>query len=75
MPKCYYDQIVIELLRLTPGHAYITPDGKKLFALVGEENSLENPEGVLEFTGPDFSTMTDEDVNTYIVETLSKFKL
>ena len=68
MLKCYYDQIIIELLKSKPGHLYITDDGQKLYALANESD-------VLEFTGPDFSTMTDEDVNRYIVDTLTKIKL
>lgn len=68
MPKCYYDQIIVELLRQVPGHVYITEDGKKLYALANDSD-------VLEFTGPDFSNMTDEDVTAYIVDILSQIKL
>lgn len=68
MVKLYADEIVVELLKLTPGHVYITADGQKLFALANDKD-------VLEFTGPDFSTMTDEDVNNYIVEILKSIQL
>ena len=64
------DVIVRELLKTKPGHLYITPDGSALYVLVPDE--LET---VLEFTGPDFTVMSDADVNQYIVDTLSKIQL
>lgn len=68
MPRCYYDEILVEMLKHVPGHVYITEDGKKLYALANDTD-------VLEFTGPDFSNMTDDDINKYIVDSLSKIKL
>jgi hypothetical protein len=61
------DIIIRELLKSKPEHLWITPDGSALYVLVPDEF-----ETVLEFTGPDFTTMTDEDINQYIVDTLNK---
>ena len=64
----YYDQIIMELLREREGEVYISDDGKTLYALTTDG-------GLLRLTGPDFSIMTDSDVNEYIIETMSKLKL
>lgn len=66
MPRTTHDQIILDLLKTIPGRLYITQDGTKLYALANEDT-------VLEFTGPDFSTMTDEDVNDYIVDIFKQF--
>lgn len=70
MVRSSNDTIIRELLKLKPGHLYITPDGTALYVLCDDEW-----ETVLEFTGPDFSIMSDEDVNDYIMETLNNYKL
>lgn len=50
-------------LKNNPGHAYVTPDGKKLYAIADEDYMLV-------FEG-DFSRMDENDVNRFIVNTLS----
>lgn len=67
MVKLNADIILRELLKTKPDHMYIPRDGSALYVLVPDDW-----ETVLEFTGPDFSVMSDEDVNDYIVETLNK---
>lgn len=64
MVRATSDVIIRELLKTKPGHLFITPDGTTLYVLVSDEW-----ETVLEFTGPDFSVMSDDDVNAYIVRT------
>lgn len=70
MPKLTNDPIIRDLLKLMPNSMYITPDGTALYVLVPDEW-----ETVLEFTGPDFSIMTDEDVNRYLQDTLKQIHL
>jgi len=67
MVRSSSDTIIRELLKTRPGHLFILPDGSALYVLVDDEW-----ETVLEFTGPDFSVMSDEDVNDYIIETFNK---
>jgi hypothetical protein len=67
MVKLNVDTILRDLLKQKPDHMYIPADGSALYVLVPDDW-----ETVLEFTGPDFSVMSDEDVNDYIVETLNK---
>jgi hypothetical protein len=70
MVRSSNDLIIRELLKTRPGHLFILPDGSALYVLVDDEW-----ETVLEFKGPDFSVMTDADVNDYIIETLNNYKL
>jgi hypothetical protein len=70
MVKSTDDVIIRELLKTKPGHLYILPDGSALYVLVADEW-----ETVLMFTGPDFSVMTDAQINDYIIETLNNYKL
>lgn len=70
MPKLTNDPIIRDLLKLMPNSMYITPDGSALYVLVPDEW-----ETVLEFTGPDFTVMSDEDVNLYLQKTLSQINL
>lgn len=66
----YYDQIIHELLKTKPGHMFVTQDGSALYVLADDEW-----ETIMMFTGPDFSVMSDQDVNDYIIETLNNYKL
>lgn len=50
-------------LKNNPGHAYVAPDGKQIYALVDEDLMLV-------FHG-DFTEMSNDDINRYIVNTLS----
>lgn len=61
------DVIIRELLKSKPNHLWIAPDGSALYVLAADEF-----ETVLEFTGPDFTTMTDDDVNEYIIDVFNK---
>lgn len=70
MPKLTNDPIIRDLLKLMPNSMYITPDGSALYVLVPDEW-----ETVLEFTGPDFTVMSDEDVNLYLQKTLAQINL
>lgn len=70
MPTAKNDPIIRELLKLLPNHIYVLPDGSALYVLVPDEF-----ETVMEFTGPDFTVMSDEDVLEYIVTTIDKIEL
>lgn len=70
MPNANNDPIIRDLLKLMPNSLYVTPDGTALYVLVPDEF-----ETVLEFTGPDFTVMSDEDVLAYIASTLDKINL
>lgn len=70
MVKLNADIILRELLKTKPDHMYIPRDGSALYVLVPDDW-----ETVLEFTGPDFSVMTDEDVQQYLEDTISKMNL
>lgn len=70
VPKRSNDPIIRDLLKLMPNSLYVTPDGSALYVLVPDEW-----ETVLEFTGPDFSVMTDEDVLNYIASTVDQIAL
>lgn len=70
MPRPTNDPIIRDLLKLMPNSLYVTPDGSALYVLVADEW-----ETVLEFTGPDFSVMTDEDVLKYIASTIDQIAL
>ena len=70
MPKLTNDPIIRDLLKLMSNSMYITPDGSALYVLVPDEW-----ETVLEFTGPDFTVMSDEDVNLYLQKTLAQINL
>lgn len=59
------EQDILAQLVANPGQAYITPDGKKLYALISSED------GMLVFEG-EFTNMSDQDVNRFVVNTLKK---
>lgn len=61
-----HEALIIEQLRLHPGSAYITSDGKSLYALTEG--------GMLHWTGVDFGSMTDDEINVYIRESLKHKK-
>lgn len=69
-PRPNNDPVIRELLKLLPNSLYVTPDGSALYVLVADEW-----ETVLEFTGPDFSIMSDSDVLQYVAETINKITL
>lgn len=70
MTRTSNDPVIRELLKMKPDSMYITPDGDKLYLLVPDEW-----ETVLEFTGPDFSVMSDEDVEKYVMATFAQIHL
>lgn len=51
-------------LKKHPGQAYVTTDGKELYALTEG--------GMLCWTGPNFNEMTDDQINAYIVESMNR---
>jgi hypothetical protein len=67
MIKTYYDQVITALLEARPGHCHVSPDGLTLHAL--------GPDGIIvEFTGPNFKELSEEEVNDYIVAQLKAYK-
>jgi hypothetical protein len=61
------EKIIYEGLKKHPGSAYITPDGKELYALADG--------GMFCWTGMDFKSMSEDEVNLYIQESLKRHVL
>jgi hypothetical protein len=53
------ESVIFIVLMLRPGHAYITPDGYKLYVLVGDQMVRID-------SARSFWAMTDAEVNKYI---------
>lgn len=70
MPHPSNDPIIRDLLKLMPNSIYVMPDGSALYVLIPD-----GFETVMEFTGPDFTMFTDDDVLRYIADTVNKLNL
>lgn len=57
------ETIIFAALKEHPGQAYVTDDGKELYA--------QTEGGMVCWTGPDFRAMTDEEINAYIVHSMT----
>lgn len=60
-----FEDVIWLVLQLRPGHAYITPDGYKLYLLVNDELMRID-------SARSFWAMTDAEVNSYIQNHLSQ---
>ena len=58
---------LIQMLKSNPGYVFITPDGTRLFALVGPEEKLM----VATCLVKNFNDMTEDEVNQFIQNLLS----
>ena len=58
------EKAIYQNLKAHPGSAYITPDGKELYALTDG--------GMFCWTGNDFGALNDAELNVYIQESLKK---
>lgn len=60
------DREIFVKLQIRPDHMYITPDGSALYVLVEG--------GMLCFTGPNFRSMSEEEVNEFLQDAISQLK-
>lgn len=57
------ETIIFAALKEHPGQAYVTADGKELYA--------QTEGGMVCWTGPNFNELTDDEINEYIVASLT----
>ena len=60
----YAERVIYAALLMDPDSMYITPDGTELYVLVTG--------GMICLTGPNFNTMSEEDINVFIQEFFKK---
>jgi hypothetical protein len=64
----FSNQPIIEMLKERPGHVYIVPTGDRLYALTKD---AEGRDKLLVLTSDkDLTKMTEEEVSTFIIQTL-----